>query len=232
MNDFALIGTLITAPSAAFAELRQRPRFWLPLAAMVLAATVMLVWYFSIVDVPWLADQSVNGNARLAALPADTRARIIAGMTRNGLLISSLAFYLIVITVVLTGQALYYLLAGKVAGISMSYKHWFTMVCWTALPSLLGTIGAVALLFSESNPMQLSLEQVQALSLNELFFHLKPGEPGVSFLNGLTIIAPLNWALTIVCVRCWTNRSWASSATFALLPSVLWYSGWALLSFR
>ena len=106
------------------------------------------------------------------------------------------------------------------------------MSAWTALPALVSVLASAAALLTESSPMQIDPMQLQVLSLNELFFRIPMGQPGSALLNTLTLIAPWSWALTIICIRVWTQRSWAYSATFALLPSVIFYGGWALIAFR
>ena len=42
MNNLALAGTLATAPAAAYAELRERPRFWFPLLLITLTTAAMV----------------------------------------------------------------------------------------------------------------------------------------------------------------------------------------------
>ncbi len=232
MNDFALIGTLLTSPSAAFAELRERPRFWLPLIALTLASATLVVWYYGAVDVAWLSDRLLNTTPQLAKLPPETRARMAAAMSRNGMLISGTVGAFVAVPAVYALQAVYYLLASKVVGVSLSFKHWFTMNCWCALPSLLGVAAGAAVLLTESRPLQIDPTGLQVLSVNELFFHLPMTAKGASLLSSLSLISPLSWALTIVCVHTWTKRSWQFSATFALLPSVVWYGGWAVIAFR
>jgi hypothetical protein len=232
MNDIALTGLLATAPSTAFGELREKPRFWFPLIALIVATVAVQLWYFSLVDVPWLADHLMSGNERMANLPADARDRFLKAMTRNTMMWSSLISVAIVLPVVCAVQALYYLLAGKIAGVQQSFKHWFAMTTWCAMPALLASLVSLVVLLTESSPLQMGPEQLQVLSLNELFFHRPMNAPGATLLGSLSLVAPLAWALTTICVHVWTQRSWTFSATFALLPSVVFYGGWALIAFR
>ena len=51
MNNLALSAALATAPSSAFVELRERPRFWFPLLLVVLTTVALNYWYFSVVDI-------------------------------------------------------------------------------------------------------------------------------------------------------------------------------------
>ncbi len=232
MNDITLAGTLVTSPSAAFAELRERPRFWFPLLLLALGSAALVAWYYGMVDVPWLVDRMMSTDPRLASLPPESRERLAAGFTRNGMLISSVVGVFVFLPVICALQSTYYLLAGKVAGVGLSFKHWFAMVAWSGLPAFITILAGAAILLTEGSPMQMPPTQLQVLSFNELFFHIPESGKGAMLLGSLTLVTPWSWALLALCVRTWTNRSWTWSATFALLPSVLWYAGWAFIAFK
>ena len=61
-------------------------------------------------------------------------------------------------------------------------------------------------------------ERAGPLSLNELLFHRPKGSPGHALFESLSIPAVLGWMLTIIGVHVWSQRSWAFSTIFALLP--------------
>ena len=58
------------------------------------------------------------------------------------------------------------------------------------------------------------------------------GSPGHALFESLTIPAVLSWILMIIGVRTWSQRSWAFSAIFILLPVVVIYGIWAFFAFR
>ncbi len=62
MNNLALAAALATAPTSAFAELRERPRFWFPLLLLVATTFAINYWYFSMVDVEWFKDTMFGNN--------------------------------------------------------------------------------------------------------------------------------------------------------------------------
>ena len=47
---------------AAFAELRERPRFWFPLLLLVATTAALNYWYFSMVDIEWFKDAMFGNN--------------------------------------------------------------------------------------------------------------------------------------------------------------------------
>ena len=228
MKDPALAVALAIAPSAAFAELRERPRFWFPLVLMVLATVAINYWYYSIVDLEWFKDTMFASNPHMSE---QERAAAMGMVTRTTMLWSSVVGTVIFLPVVFLIQALLLLVAAKITKAGLGYKYWFSMACWSSLPALLGIIvGAILLLLSDTP--QISPGLIQPLSLNELLVHLPMGSPGESLLQTLGIPAFLSWALMIIGVRTWSQRTWAFSAAFVLVPNILIYGLWAFFAFR
>jgi hypothetical protein len=231
MNNLELSVALATAPSSAFGELRERPRFWFPLLLITLATAGIVYWYYSVVDVEWLKDILFSNNPDLQGLPQDQRTQAMAVMSRGAMLWSSVIVTLIALPCVFLLSALYLLLAAKVTKLPLGFKHWFAFSCWTALPLLLSALVAAIFLLLSDNA-QVSPTVMQPMSINELLLHRPPGSPGHSLLESLTIPGFLSWVLMIIGVRVWSQRSWAFSAGFILLPAVVIYGIWAFFAFR
>jgi hypothetical protein len=238
MNDITLAGALITSPASAFAELRERPRFWFPLLLLIATNVCFLLWYFLVVDIAWLRDYMFVTEPSLARIPVEMRPRVEAGFTRNRMMLGQSIFLIAVIPLSCALQALFYWIAAYVVGISLSFKHWFTLSAWCGLivvtlcglPSLLALMASAAYLVTQAAPMQVPPSEFQVLSLNELFFHIPYPEKGSFLMGSITLASFWTWALAVLCVRTWTNKSWLFSATFALLPGVLWYGVGAYLA--
>jgi hypothetical protein len=227
MNDLAVSVALATAPSSAFAELRERPRFWFPLVISIVATVVMGYWYYSVVDVEWLKANVFGANPNPDAAK---HAAAMAMMTRTTLLWSSVVGALIITPIFLLIQALLLWLAAKATKVSLGFKHWFTMACWTSLTGLLGfVVAAILLIMSDTN--QIAPGVTTALSLNELVFHKPMGSPGQGLLDAISIPSLLSWGLMIIGVRTWTQRSWGFSAAFVLVPIVVIFAIWAFITF-
>jgi len=231
MNNLALTVALATAPSTAFAELRERPRFWFPLLLLVFSTVGMCYWYYSMVDIEWFKDAMFGNNPEIQKLPEDQRAARMAMVGRNTLLWGSMVGAVIAMPIVFLLEALYLLLAAKVTKLSQGFKHWFTLVCWSSLPMLLGSVIAAILLILSDNA-QVSPGALQPLSLNELLLHRPMGSPGHALFESLSIPTLLSYVLMIIGIRVWSQRSWAFSATVTLLPWVIIYGIWAFLAFR
>jgi hypothetical protein len=231
MNDLAVATALATSPSTAFVELRERPRFWFPLLAVILSSAAILVWYYSVVDIEWMKDAMYSSNPDFQKMSAEQRAQAMAFVGRNTMLVGGVVGILVAIPVFYALGSLYYLLAAKVTKVPLGFKHWFTLTCWSALPMLLGAVvAAIFLLIRDSDQMGPGI--LQPLGLNELFFHRPMGSKPQAFFDALNIPGILSWILAIIGVRTWTQRSWLFSAVFVLIPVVLLYGIWGFFAFR
>jgi len=231
MNNIALVVALATAPSTAFAELRERPRFWFPLVLLVVVSAVMVYWYYSTVDIEWLKDALFTNNPKFQQLPEAQRAATLSGVGRNIMLWGGVVATIVVLPIYFLLQSLYLLLAAKVTKLPQGFKHWFAFSCWTALPTLLGSVVA-AIFFLMGTNMQVGPGALQPLSLNELVFHQPMGSPAQPLLETVGIPAFLIWILMILGVHSWSQRSWVFSTIFVMLPVVVFYGIWALIAFR
>src|SRR3954468_12979501 len=88
MNNLTVATSLATSPTSAFAELRERPRFWFPLLLVILSSLAILVWYYSIVDIEWMKDALYSNNPQFQKMPEEQRAQAMAFDGRNMMLIS------------------------------------------------------------------------------------------------------------------------------------------------
>ncbi len=231
MNNLDVSIALATAPSSAFARLRERPTFWFPLVLQIVVTAAIFYWYYSAVDLEWFKDLVFSNNPDLQKLPDDQRAQAMGMYTRGVLVWGSVVSIALFVPAFLLVQSLYLLLASKVTKMQVGFKHWFAFICWTSLPALLNfVVAAILLLLSDTTQMNPST--LQPLSLNELVFHRPMNAPGFTLLESLNLATLLSWVLMVIGVRNWSQRSWAFSATIIALPIVLIYGIWALLAFR
>lgn len=113
MNDLALSVTFASAPSSAFEELRERPRFWFPLLLLVASTVAIVYWYYSVVDIEWLKDTMFSNDPDMQKLPEAERAAAMAVLGRNPMLWGAVIGALFALPIFFLLQALYLLLAAK-----------------------------------------------------------------------------------------------------------------------
>jgi hypothetical protein len=188
-------------------------------------------WYYSIVDFEWLKDHMFGGSSRFENMSPEQRERALSMMSHNMMMWSSVISVAVVMPVVLALISVYYLLAGKVTNVQCTFKQWFSFATWCSVPTLIGIAASYAVLATQGANAQIGPSELQVLSANELFFQLPASHLGAQLLDQLNPITFWTWAVGIIGLKVWSNRSWLFSATFVMLPSVLIYGVWALIAF-
>jgi hypothetical protein len=227
LNNMQVARLLFTSPTKAFTALKEKPAFALPMFLTLAGVAVVTAWYYSKVDIAWLADQTLAA----ARMTAEQQQRMAAGMTRPVMLWSSTIVAPIAIAIIMTIGSLYFLLAGNITNVRYSFKHWFAFNWWAASPQIIAYIPSL-LILALTRTTQLSASTLAPLSLNELVFHRATGTPGYSLLSSLGLVQVVTIWLTYLGVRAWSGRSALFCLVFTLLPTVLIYGVWALFAFR
>jgi hypothetical protein len=220
MNNISLASTLLFEPRKAFDDIAQRPRFWFPFLAVLLSSLILSAWYCSVVDVPWLVDQSIRANALARSLSEERIQEMIERTTRNSLIIQTLISTLLILILFRLLEALYYTLAGKITGVDRRFRQWFAFSCWTGLPSALAIVPGAIVLAGVTEP-QIPQTALQPLSINELLLHLKPDQSGYTLWSYIGLLNIAGLALATVGVKIWSGRSWLFSTLFATLPMLI-----------
>lgn len=220
---------ILTAPSDAFRALDARPTKLLPLLAVMVSTMLVMFWYFTIVDFDWYIDDSMSiyGNMseeQLAAMREGMQSMSQTTFKLFGVMGSSVGILAIYIL-----QAGYLSMASALNGDKYRFSHWFSLVCWTSLPSLLGVLGmAVTILMSPNG-------QISAMDLNPLSL----GNLGMSSSNASvqTMLGSLNltliWgaALIVLAYRQWLQSSWIKALSIVLAPYLVILGIWAYFLF-
>ncbi len=228
MNNAQMVVALLLEPRSFFIALRDRPTFWFPLLLFTLSSVAALVLYFSVVDFAWLADHIIDGDSHVDKLSQQQKAEFASTMSRDVMMWTSLTAMVVGIPVVRLLEGAYYFLAGKATAVSQSFRHWLALASWSGLPIVLILLVSIMFLMMHPNG-QVTQEQLNVLSLNELFFHLPPESRWYSLMSSLTVLHPWAWWLAAVGVNAWSERSMAFSVVFSQLLWVVFYGTWALI---
>lgn len=223
MGSLQLLVAVLADPKTAVAELRERPSFWFPLLLFVIATAAAIVAYFQRVDMAWLNDHILSADPRMAKAGEGAPA-----MSRDMMMWTSLTAVVIGIPLMRMLEGAYYFLAGKVSNLEPGFRHWLSLACWSSMPLLLSLVASVVVLVLHPSG-QVSQEQLNVLSLNELFFQLEPASKWHTLAATLTLLHPWAWGLVAVGARAWTGRGWGFSIVFAVLPWAVFYGLWALI---
>lgn len=214
-------------PGKAFAELKERPTFLLPLALTLALTGTMTFLYFHGVDYDWYLEHLFSSKPDMTAkeiAQAKTTmpgAKIMSWVSVASVLIGGVLLTLLV--------SVYYLLAGKVTGKAVSFRHALCLSTWPNMPSLLGLIVALVgvLTMTPTTP----LESLNLLNIDPLLVQLPMDDRWSALAKGFSLLTPWTWFLTALGWKTWGRTGWGQAATVALLPWVLVYAGmiaWAL----
>lgn len=210
-------------PSKVFAELRDKPTFVVPLLVIALLSAAMVLAYYLRVDPEWFLGQAT---AAMSASEAAQAREVIPGARAMGY-ISAISSP-IVIVIMMAVTALYYLLAGKITGNPVSFKHGLSLASWGGMPAVLGTL--VALVGALMMDPQTSLESVMLTNVDPLLVQLPADNPWAPLARSFNLL--IFWSLFVTALgwRIWGKTSWLQAIVVAALPYVLIYGGMAVFA--
>src|SRR5262245_63592843 len=119
-----------------FSALKERPLFALPMWLLLISTVATTAWYYGIVDVAWLQEQTLLASK----VPPDQAAQIASRVTRPLLLWSSVIIAPIAIVAIVALISLYFMLAGAITNVRYPFKQWFALNWWSATPGIVAAI--------------------------------------------------------------------------------------------
>lgn len=214
-------------PAKAFAAEKETPTFLVPLAIMVAASVAMILAYFLRVDAAWFQDFALTamGQEMTAAEIAQAKQFMPSAKTQGYIGAAGTA---IVVPIMYAIFALYYFLAGKIAGSGLRYKHGLSLAAWASMPGVLGLLVGVvgALTMAPQTPQHsLMLTHVDPLLVQLPFDHALS-----SFAKGFDLLVLWSIALGAIGWKTFTRSGWGSAVFVAALPSVLIFGIWLLIA--
>jgi len=222
MADSSSVGVLsniFTAPSQAFAAIKERPNPWLPLLVLIGAVFIVQFVYMQVVDFPWLMDHTLQqggGNMTDAQ-----RAQIVDATTKvppSVLGAVQGASGGIVILAVYALIALYYTGVSFATNDGHKFQQWLALIAWCSLPSVLGYIASLVNL-QVVDARFLPAEQLNPLSFGSLLGLNPEGATIVQrILMSLDITVLWSTVLQILGYQAFTQRSITFSAAVVLGP--------------
>jgi Yip1 domain len=163
LSELGRITGVYLEPKKAFADIAARPRWYVPLILLVLAALAFTYFYTTHVGWEHYIRQSMENNPRLQNLSNEQRETQIAAGAKFAPIIGYVGS-LIGIPLVALIMAAVLLLMCKMIGASLGFKQMFAISSYAMLPGLISSILAIIVMFLK-DPEQFNLQ-------NPLFFNL------------------------------------------------------------
>jgi hypothetical protein len=211
-------------PGKVFAELREKPSFLLPALLVALATAAVAAIYFFRVDPAWFTDYQIAAAGReMSAAEIEQAKQFMPGARTLAYITAPMV--LVTFTIMYALYALYYLLAGKVTGNPVSYRHGLALAAWGTMPMLLGAVVALVGIFISSN--QSSFESMQLLNVDPLFVQLPTDHAWSSLAKGFSLLNFWVWFLVALGWKTWFRTGWGQAIFVSVLPGIVIYGIWA-----
>ena len=224
MADSTSVGVLsniFTAPSLAFAAIKERPNPWLPLIVLMTGVFLQQFMYMQVVDFPWLMDQQLQ---QAGGMTEAQRAQTVDMMTSlPPSVIGTIQGVsgAITILVIYALIALYYLGVSFATNDKTKYQQWLALIAWCSLPSVLGIIASLVNL-QVTDARFLLPTQLNPLSFGSLL-NLDPQGATTVETTLMALDVTIFWStvLQILGYQAFTQRSFTFATAVVLGPLAL-----------
>src|SRR5258706_3985692 len=143
LSSLSVLTDIITAPSRAFAALKERPTVLLPLLILIVINGAVSVAYTSSVDLGWMIDQQLQQAQNLTDAQRDQAVKAALRIPATVYGVIAVVGTAIVLPLLFALSSLYYSGVSFVTGDGVKYKQWFSLATWCAIPVVLGLLAAL-----------------------------------------------------------------------------------------
>jgi hypothetical protein len=218
----ALATNIFTAPSEAFAALKERPRVLLPVLVLLIGFSAVSFYFLSHVDMGFFLDNQLrSGSANITDAQRDQAVAAAAKIPpllygAIGAVTSSFFVFMIVFIV-----AAYYTFVSFVTGDGVKLKQWFALLCWCTLPQALGVVAQLVNMIV-NDPRFMLQDAINPLAFGNLLSIDRTGAPIVQrILLGIDVTAVWTLVLQVLGYQAFTKSSFVKSAAIVLGPIAL-----------
>lgn len=220
---------VLMAPTNAFTNIKDKKGWaWVPFFLVIVMTSVVFVHYFSIVNIDWYQDQSLEQAAAMTGMSFEELKAASPAVEATSAMIQTIVSVAITLIVMNLLSAVYYLLATKVTVKNdYSFKDWYAFTWWTCMPVVVSSLASILVLFFAADG-NISLNDIQPTSLNSLIFSVETSHAWYTFLEAINLFNLWIIAIASVGLKVWLNIKTKKAVILALLPSLVIYGLWAL----
>lgn len=230
-SPMALINVFVE-PKSVFENLQANKKWsWIGLILTVGVTAAASLMFFGGMSPDWIVEQQLMAAGDMAASEREAMKEGIEMMSEYMGVMAAVGT-LIMLPVITTLFALYYKIIGATAADTspdFKFGDWFAFSVWTQMPTLINTLGFMAL-FLTAATADLPISMPNYASLNQLFLDFVPGDALYTWAESLNLFAI--WSVIIAAVgfnRC-CKMSMAKSAIFAFLPILVIFGVWFIIA--
>lgn len=220
---------IFTAPTKAFNSVKGKKGWaWVPFILVIALSSGVYAHYFSVVDIDWFQDQSLEQAAAFTGMSYEELKANSPAADATSSMIQTIIGIVLTLIIVNLISAVYYLLATKItAKNDLTFKDWFAFSWWTVVPMILASLVSILVIFFATNG-NIAMTDLQPTSLNSLIFSVEQSNPWFNFLEAISVFSLWIVALASIGLKSWLNIDTKKSVILAIIPSVIMYGLWAL----
>jgi hypothetical protein len=232
LSSVSVLTDIITAPTRAFAAIKERPTLWLPLVIVIMVYGAVSVAYTNSVDLAWLVDLQLQQAQNLTDAQRDQAVKAALRISPAVYGVIGAVSAAIFIPLVFALTSLYYSAVSFMTGDGVKYKQWFALASWCAIPLVFGLLAALVHVLS-GDARFMRQEELNPFSFGNL---LAVDMAGLARAQRtlLSLDPTLIWSvvLSILGYQAFTRRSLMLSAVVVLAPIALIVAIIAVVSLR
>jgi Yip1 domain len=214
-------------PGKVFADLKERPTFILPFLVIVVPTVAFVMAYFANVDAEWYKDYMLGASgAEMTAKEMEQARKMMPGASVMMWVSAATALIGGAISMVL--YAVYFLVAGKLTGQPVGFRHGLSLATWSNVPSLLASVVGLIGVFSMT--AQTPIESLSLLNLDPLFFELPREHAWSGVAKSFSLLTFWTVFLGALGWKTWGRTGWGQAIVVAVVPSLLIYGGMAIFA--
>lgn len=225
-SNLNLAEEMLSTPKVAFRNLLSDYPWMFPFFLVLTSSLVAWFFYFSTVDIDWLARHQVEMWGR--DLTQEQTERVLKSLTREYQLISAAVTVLVLVPTTYLLHALYFRIVSAVQGDRRGFREWFSFVAWASLPTFFALVAM--LVYVAVGDDRIPTEELNVLSVDSLFLNLDPRSPYKSVLSNLSLTTFWSVFLMFVGYRDWLSVSSFRTLWIVVLPYLLFFGGWAAVA--
>ena len=214
-------------PGRVFADQKERPTFLVPLLIVSAFAAAFTLAYFLSVDPTWYLDHALAASGQeMTAAEMEQARKFMPGTKVMGYI--GAVSTVVVLGIVMALSALYFLVAGKLTGNAVGFKHGLSLSAWSSMPTVLGSLVGLIGVFTMAP--QTPIESLMLLNLDPLLMELPRDNRWSGLAKGFSLLTFWSVFLCALGWRTWGRTSWLQAIVVALVPNLVIFGSMALFA--
>jgi hypothetical protein len=124
--------------------------------------------------------------------------------------------------------ALYFLIAGKLTGQPVGFRHGLSLVTWSNMPTILASVVGLIGVFGMTP--QTPIESISLLNVDPLFFELPRDHAWSGVAKSFSLLTFWTVFLAALGWKTWGRTGWGQAIAVAALPPLLIYGVMAIFA--